>query len=73
MCNTPIKMIYKPSEIRDTQEDVLVYDITHTHDTEGTLVETYVLAWVPRTSSWLTAPIWAFTPAIKKSLTEEVL
>lgn len=69
--NIPIKMMYKPSSL-DKGEEVLVYDFIHLEHAQSDTPDSFMLVWVPRTSSWLTAPVWMFHPILpKKSLIEE--
>lgn len=65
--NIPICLIYEPSAT--TKEEALIYDFIHSVTEEGPDVS-YALAWIPRTNSWLTAPVWQFHPDTKKELKE---
>ena len=67
----PIKMTYQESD-KEKPQDVLVYDISHTHDLEGNLAVSFVTAWKVKQKQWIVAPLWEFKPVLSKQLKEEV-
>ena len=60
MNNFPIPMrVTSATAITQEDEEVLVYDFIHnTYDP----LDTHVLCWAQRTSTWLTIPIFQVTP-----------
>lgn len=62
------KLLYAPVN-EEVLEEVDVYDIQHTHNLDGELMYTFVLAWSSKMNSWITAPIYDFKPC-KKILKE---
>ena len=67
----PCKMVYQQTA-QDVPQEVIVYDLIHTHTADGELCDMYMLGWNTRTESWVTAPVWCFKPVLeKKKLLEE--
>ena len=60
-----IKMIYKPSE--DSKAvNVDVYNIAHTVNSDGEMLNTVCTAWAPKIKQWIVAPLWCFIPVENK-------
>ena len=61
MNNQPIKMLMKESPSSDEKE-AWVYDFITNTDT----FDTFVLCWLPSTSTWMTVPVAFVTPVAQK-------
>ena len=58
-------MIYKPSE--DSKDiSVDVYNISHTFNADGEVVNTVCTAWASKGKQWIVAPLWCFIPVEHK-------